>query len=365
MMVELAVNTFYPLLFQPVLKEMVWGGTLLGQKYCRNVKSDKTGESWDISCHKNGESIITNGQLSGVSLKALIKKNPNEILGYSFDSNTEFPLLLKLIHANDVLSVQVHPPDSYAQSREKELFGKTEMWYILEAAADAELVYGLKEGIDKLTFCTLMEQNRFDECLHRLKVKAGDAVFIPAGLVHAIGKGILLCEIQQNSDLTYRVFDWNRTGIDGNPRKLHIGQALDVIDFDMINPTAPIPGLSTVEFGCVRSYLVCCKYFAVEKIDVFDHVEENTNGERFHTLTAIKGSGEIIFESGSLCFKAGDSLLIPAALGKYEIKGQCGFLKAYVPKSVQEILASLLSKGFFMEQIMNSVAGMNGNNKAD
>jgi mannose-6-phosphate isomerase len=267
--------------------------------------------------------------------------------------------LLKLIHANDVLSVQVHPPDSYAQSYEGEPFGKTEMWYILEAEADAELVYGLKQGTDRASFCKHMEQNSLDQCLNRLKVKAGDAVFIPAGLVHAIGKDILLCEIQQSSDLTYRVYDWNRTDIDGNPRMLHIEQALDVIDFSMRYPVSPIPGLRVEELGCIRTILVVCNYFAVEKIDIHTNATENTDGVRFNTLTVIRGLGEIIFESGSLNFKEGDSLLIPAALGKYEIRGECVIIKAYVPKSIENEISLLLGAGFSMQQIMTSIAGLN------
>ncbi len=359
MIAELVGNTLYPLAFEPVLKEMVWGGTLLRQRYGRRTESDKIGESWDVSCHKNGESIVANGDLQGLLLKDVLKKYPREIMGASFDGFVEFPLLLKLIHANDVLSVQVHPPDLYAKLHEGEPFGKTEMWYILEAGADAELVYGLTKGTDKTSFCKCMEQNKLDKCLHRLRVKAGDAVFIPAGLVHAIGKDIVLCEIQQSSDLTYRVYDWNRFGIDGNPRKLHVKQALDVIDFNMTYPVSPIPGIRVEESGCIRTFLVGCKYFAIEKIDVHAYIAEDTESERFHTLTIIRGSGEIIFKSGSLSFKAGDSLLIPAALGKYEIKGECGVIKAYVPKSAEDIISQLLSRGFSIQQIMNSVAGLN------
>lgn len=358
MMAELVENTMYPLMFEPVLIEMVWGGTLLNQKYGRCAESDKIGESWDISCHQKGESIVANGALRGYSLNDVIKKFPREIFGTSLGDSYEFPLLLKLIHAKDVLSVQVHPPDLYAQLHEGEPFGKTEMWYILDAGADAELIYGLTKGTDQAIFSKCMEQNKLDECLHRLKVKAGDAVYIPAGLVHAIGKDILLCEIQQSSDLTYRVFDWNRTGIDGNPRKLHIEQALDVIDFNMTYPVSPIPGLNIEESGCVRTFLVACEYFAVEKIDIRTNVAENTYGERFHTLTIIRGLGEIIFESGSLNIKAGDSLLLPAALGEYEIRGECEVIKAYVPKSIEEVTSFLLRKGFSVQQIMNSVAGM-------
>lgn len=359
MIKELALkDTFYPLMFEPVLKEMVWGGTLLSEKYGRCAKSDKIGESWDVSCHKNGESAVANGMFRGFSLKDLIEKYPREILGPSFGRPVEFPLLLKLIHANDVLSVQVHPPDSYAQSHEGEQFGKTEMWYILEAEANAELVYGLKHGTDKAAFCKHMEDNKLGECLNRLSVKAGDAVFIPAGLVHAVGKDILLCEIQQSSDLTYRVYDWNRTGIDGKPRKLHIEQALDVIDFNMTYPVSPIPGLSVDEPGCVRTYLVGCRYFAVEKIDIQTHVSENTYGERFHTLTVIEGAGEVIFKSGSLNFKTGDSLLLPAIMDKYEIRGQCRAIKSYVPKSVEDIITLISERGFSIEQIVNSVAGL-------
>lgn len=359
MIKELVENvTFYPMMFDPILKEMVWGGTLLSKKYGRSDKSDKIGESWDVSCHKNGESIVANGALRGYSLKNILQKYPREILGTSYNSSHGFPLLLKLIHANDVLSVQVHPPDSYAQSHEGEPFGKTEMWYILEAEANAELVYGLKQGTDKNLFCKHMEDNKLGECLNRLSVKAGDAIFIPAGLVHAIGKDILLCEIQQNSDLTYRVYDWNRTGLDGKPRKLHIEQALDVIDFNMIYPVSPIQGLRVEEPGCIRTFLVGCEHFAVEKIDVYTHVNDNTNGEGFHTLTVVSGSGEIIFKSGSLSFKAGDSLLIPAVIGRYEIRGKCCAIKAFVPKSVEHMTSSISDRGFSIRQIMTSIAGL-------
>ena len=202
----------YPLLFEPILKEKIWGGDTLYKKYGMDLPSPNIGESWNIACHENGMSVVANGSLKGKTLEEVIHLRGRALLGTSLgDEHIEkFPLLIKILDATDILSVQVHPDDTYAKIHENGELGKTEMWYVIDAKPDASLVYGVKEGTTREEFKAAIEGGYLEKYLKRLEVESGDVVFMPAGMVHAIGAGILICEIQQNSDTTYRVYDWNR-----------------------------------------------------------------------------------------------------------------------------------------------------------
>ncbi len=225
----------YPFLFHPILKERVWGGRKLASLYGKQLPADKPiGESWEITDRPGDVSLIVNGPLAGKDLRWLMEKHGKELLGAAPSANGRFPLLIKILDAQDTLSLQVHPPAHKAAELQGE--AKTEMWYIADAAPQTEIFVGLKRGITRRKFEEKLRSGDVADCFHRVSVKTGDAMFLPSGRVHALGGGLVIFEIQQNSDTTYRVFDWNRKGLDGKPRDLHVDQALASIDFDDFEP---------------------------------------------------------------------------------------------------------------------------------
>jgi mannose-6-phosphate isomerase len=260
-----------------------------------------------------------------MTLCDVIKQEGSNILGDSISADEKFPLLLKILDAQDKLSVQVHPEDDYAMKNENGEKGKTEMWYVLDCKQGAQLVYGFKDGVTKEKFAEAIKNGNPEDILNFVDVEKGDVFFIPAGTVHAIGKGIIIAEIQQNSDTTYRVYDYNRVGADGKLRDLHIEKALDVSDISCSAGSEKTIGNSIYEGKNIRTYYIECKYFNFEKIDIVERsIEYNNN--RMEILIFAEGQGEIEGES----FKAGDSFVIPASLGQYEIKGKCTVLKSFV-----------------------------------
>src|SRR2546427_778804 len=225
----------YPLTFHPLLKERVWGGRKLAEIYHKPLPPGvPIGESWEISDRPGDVSVIANGPLAGKDLHWLIEQHAQELLGSAGLQHGRFPLLIKILDAEEKLSLQVHPPPEQAH----ELGGepKTEMWYIADAAPGAELFVGLKRGVTREQFEQKIRDGSVEACVHRLNVHAGDAMFLPSGRLHAIGAGLVIFEIQQNSDTTYRVFDWNRLGLDGKPRALHVEESLASINFDDFEP---------------------------------------------------------------------------------------------------------------------------------
>nr|WP_200956799.1 type I phosphomannose isomerase catalytic subunit [Caloramator mitchellensis] len=310
----------YPLFFEPVYKEIIWGGRKLEKYFNRNIPDGNIAESWEVSCHKSGMSIIRNGELKGTTLKEVIDSYGEIILGKKYNS---FPLLVKLIDANDKLSVQVHPDDDYAKKFENQ-FGKTEMWYVIDAKENAQLVYGLKSEISKEKFIEAINLNKVEECLNYVNVSKGDVIFIPSGTVHAIMDGLLLAEIQQSSDVTYRLYDWNRVDKEGKRRELHIDKALDVINFNFEgNVLKP-------EFKSFDGYEIAdaikCPYFEVSIIKVNLSYKSNCNGS-FKVYTAVEGEGEVLYNGISYKINCGDSFLMPAELDEYEILGKITLLE--------------------------------------
>jgi mannose-6-phosphate isomerase len=253
----------YPLTFSPRFKERVWGGRKIGQLYRKNLP-DKVpiGESWEISDRPEDVSVIANGPLEGKDLRWLMEQCPAELLGAARAQSGRFPLLVKILDAREKLSLQVHPPAEKAAILQGE--PKTEMWYVTEAERTAELYVGLKQGVTRRDFEAKVQNGRVADCFHRLPVQAGDAMFLPSGRVHAIGAGLVLFEIQQNSDTTYRVFDWNRVGLDGRPRQLHVAESLASIDFADFEPALAARDFRE-EGGVRRRLLVDDPLFKVEE----------------------------------------------------------------------------------------------------
>ncbi|HZJ83025.1 MAG TPA: mannose-6-phosphate isomerase, class I [Clostridia bacterium] len=349
----------YPLLFYPILKEKIWGGRRLGELFNRDLLGDRVGESWDVACHENGTSLVANGSHKGKSLEDLIEEYGRGLLGNSLEQRDidKFPLLIKILDARDVLSVQVHPGDEYAAFHEDGELGKTEMWYVLDAEPGSYLYYGVKPGIGANEFKEALEKGDVEPYLCRMAVQQGDVLYMPSGMVHAIGSGILICEIQQNSDTTYRVFDWNRLGDDGSFRELHIEKALDVIDFEGRHSREKVKGIEVKYEGFSRTYLVACPYFASEKLDLEDRMTDKANGDKFFILTIIEGQGDIVYKDGSQKFQVGNSVMIPANLGDYSIVGNCKIIKTYIPDRNKDITEVLKKEGFSIED-MKCIAGL-------
>ncbi|WP_427337996.1 type I phosphomannose isomerase catalytic subunit [Caloranaerobacter sp. DY30410] len=319
----------YPLKFENIYFEKIWGGRDL-KNFRDNLPDGNIGESWDVACHKNGTSVVSNGEFKGMKLDELIKLKGSELIGTKI-SQEWFPLLIKFINARDKLSVQVHPDDEYGMKVEGEM-GKTEVWYVVEAFEGTNLILGTKD-CTKEQFRKAIETGELDKYLNRVPVKKGDVYFVKSGLIHAIGEGVIIAEIQQNSDTTYRVYDYNRG------RELHIDKALDVVDLSLEGRKSK--GIKIEREGYTKTYYCLCKDFSLELYDVFDSFEECSDEERFFIFTCVEGEGEIIYKDGTEKIKKGDSLLIPASLGEYKFSGRMKVLKSYVPdvkKVEKEIL---------------------------
>ncbi len=315
----------YPIKFDNLYYERIWGGHGL-ESFRDNIPKDKViGESWDIACHKNGTGTVVNGELKGKRFDEIIKLYREELLGTQIELEG-FPLLIKLITANDKLSVQVHPDDEYAERVEKDS-GKTESWYVIDAEEDACLIVGTKD-CDKETFKKAIENGNLNEYLNKIPVKKGDFFYVKSGLVHAICEGVLIAEIQQSADTTYRVYDYNRG------RELHIEKALEVIDFSLEGKNTK--GIKIEHEGYDKTYLCLSRFFTVQKYEVRKSVSESSDEERFYLFTCVDGEGTIEYKDGIEKIGMGESVLIPASMGEYTIKGQLTLLKSYVPDVKKE-----------------------------
>ncbi len=285
-----------PLTFRPLYMERVWGGRRLAEKFGRTIPDGAPiGESWELVDREDTQSVVENGPLAGKTLHELWTKMREPVFGRVADS-PRFPLLAKILDARETLSVQVHPPASMATELNGE--PKTEMWFLLDSEPDAELFAGFRRGTTRAKFEQALAEGHAADLLHRLPVQAGDAIFIPSGRCHAIGAGCFIVEMQQNSDTTYRVFDWNRVGLDGKPRPLHVRESLLSIDF-----TDHEPSLAQREGESV----VKCEYFKVEHWDL-ERARTDTS-EGCAIFTVLSGA----LTCGGLTFKAGDFFLLPAA----------------------------------------------------
>ena len=371
--------------------------------YNRQIPSNKTGESWDISCRPGEMGIIENGACAGMPFDEYIAHDIKGVLGIRVAPSTTFPLLIKLIDANDTLSVQVHPDDKYAARASSDTMtgtttsvstspfnntsktqhpstddtGKTEMWYILAPPTDGKLIIGLKPGTTAKALQNACKQGTVETLLNRLEVKTGDIINIPAGLVHALTPGTVVAEVQQNSDITYRLYDYNRLGPDGKPRQLHINDAIAVADFDDKIPKATVHGLPIIKGDCTLTYAIANQHFAIIKYElaprketpaksmpITNFVTEASNPMTFCIYTCVEGEAEVIYagtphnestSSPCITLPTGRSIFIPAGLGSYSLRAKngkpCILLKSFVPDIEQDFIAPLRQHGYTNEEI--------------
>lgn len=301
------MNSLYPLRFNPVYKDYVWGGSRIPERFNRDLPEGIYAESWEISTHPDGPSVIANGPLAGKTLSDLLPEHKTELLGTHVQGN-DFPLLIKLIDAREKLSVQVHPNDGNAAAVNGD--PKTEMWYFLEGDPGAQIYCGLKPGIGRQNFLKAMEEKIFADILQTIPAEAGGAVFVPGGRVHAIGEGCLILEVQQNSNTTYRLYDWDRTDAAGKSRELHIDKALQVIDWENNGDPRCEPRGTTIQ---------TCEYFQLDRHEITEETAFPVSGKSFHALFIEKGAGVIRRADGEEPLACGQSWLVPAGLGDYEI----------------------------------------------
>ncbi len=324
----------YPLKFEPILKDKIWGGSKLKSIFEKSALTDKLGESWELSGYEGDESVVTNGFLAGNNLQELIEIYMGELIGdQNYDTfGLSFPLLFKLIDANENLSIQVHPGDEVAAERHNS-FGKTEMWYVVDADKGAELIIGFSEDCSRDTYLDAMEEDKVEDLLQKVPVSKGDVFFIPAGLVHAIGKGVVVAEIQQSSDITYRIYDYKRTDDKGNERDLHTEQALDVIDFTASKDpkTNYCAALNEV------TPLVSCSYFTTNVLRFDQNITRHYAAiDSFVAYMCLEGNFVIEFENTKTIVNKGDTVLIPASIDQLSLipDNEVCLLEVYVEGEV-------------------------------
>jgi mannose-6-phosphate isomerase len=331
-------ETLYPLTFTPALRDYVWGGRNLESLYGRFLPPGPAAESWEISGHPVAPTRVDNGPLAGRLLPDVLADLGADLVGTRAGWALErgkFPLLVKLLDAEQRLSVQVHPSDDYALVHENGELGKTEMWYILHARPGAQLILGLRPGVTPDAFRQAIADGELETCLHHLPVRAGDAVFVPAGTVHAILEGIIAAEVQQNSDMTYRVYDWGRLGADGQPRTTHLEKSLAVIDFQQIEPGTYRPVPVAAEAGVSRHEVSRCRYFVVEKVALATGAvyAGRTTGETLEIWGAVEGGGELVWAGDPIPLPAIRFCLVPARMGDFTLRaaGPATLLRVYLP----------------------------------
>ncbi len=321
-----------PFLLKPVGKECIWGGSRLNDDFSKNINIEKLGETWECSTHPDGQSIVASGEFEGMLLGDVLKANPH-FLGTHPRTEGELPIMIKFIDAKEDLSVQVHPDDEYAMKYENGSLGKSEMWYVLDAKKDSKLVYGFRCDIKMDTLKKSLTDGTVEKYLQKVDVKKDDLFYIDSGTVHAIGKGVLIAEIQECSNITYRLFDYNRTDKYGNKRELHIDKALDVANLK--GSSEPRQPLRIIKYrkGCATELLCRCKYFQVERHII--NTEQrcplprfDTDYNSFNVLLCTKGCGSLLINNGeTINFFKGDCIFVPANSENLKIHGKTQILK--------------------------------------
>jgi mannose-6-phosphate isomerase len=317
---------FYPLQFEPILKERIWGGTKLKSYLKKPITSEITGESWEISTVENDVSIVSNGHFKGKSLNELINEFPKEILGTkvfaAFDK--QFPLLFKYLDAREDLSIQLHPNDELAKKRHNS-FGKTEMWYVMQADIDAELIVGFKKKSSPEEYTQHLKDKTLLDILKTKKVQKGDVFFLATGTIHAIGAGNIIAEIQQTSDITYRVYDFDRVDANGNKRELHNDLALEAINYDTVEAQRTY---SKTENSA--NEIVNCQYFTTNFISLNGQMNIQKTKDSFTVFMCVDNHFELICDGETHVYQKGDTVLIPAFLTDFQLNGKASILEIYI-----------------------------------
>lgn len=316
----------YPLQFEPILKDRIWVGTKLKTYLNKPIASEITGESWEISTVENDVSIIANGVFKGKSLNELINDFPEQVLGTKvFEQfGKQFPLLFKYLDAREDLSIQVHPNDELAAKRHNS-FGKTEMWYVMQADDEARLIVGFKEKSSSEEYIKHLENKTLLSILDTKKVKKGDVFFLETGTVHAIGAGTVIAEIQQTSDITYRLYDFDRVDANGNTRELHVDLALEAINYDKVEAQKEY-----LKIENTSNEVVDCSYFTTNFIPLNGNLNVNKNQNSFTVYMCVDGDFELILNEEKYSYKKGDTVLIPSSLTDFQLSGKGSLLEIYI-----------------------------------
>ncbi len=316
----------YPLQFAPILKDRLWGGVKLNTLLNKPIHSDFMGESWEISAVEGDVSVVSNGFLSGKSFDTLIDQYPEAILGIDVYKRfgKQFPLLFKFLDAKQDLSIQVHPNDELAKKHHNS-FGKTEMWYVMQADDDAKVIAGFNKNMSPNEFIKKIEENAIISTLDVTKVAQGDVFFLETGVVHAIGAGIVIAEIQQTSDITYRLYDFDREDSDGNKRELHLDLGLECINFNKVEVKKEYEKKSNFS-----NSMVDCPYFTTNFIPLDGNVYFDIKGSSFTVFMCVEGAFEIEYQNVNYQYRKGDTILIPASLQSFSIKGTASILEIYI-----------------------------------
>ncbi len=316
----------YPLQFEPILKERIWGGTKLKTYLNKPITSDITGESWEISTVENDVSVIANGFLKGKSLNDVINELPKAVLGTKVyeQFGKQFPLLFKYLDAREDLSIQLHPNDALAQKRHNS-FGKTEMWYVMQADADARLIVGFKEKSSPEAYLKHIHDKTIVDILDAKKVKQGDVFFLETGTIHAIGAGIVIAEIQQTSDITYRIYDFDRVDANGNHRELHVDLSLEAINYETIEAQKFYSKTENV-----ANTVVDCRYFTTNFIPLDGTTTIIKQGTSFTVYMCVDGDFQLTIDNQVYGYKKGDTVLLPAILTHFELSGKASILEIYI-----------------------------------
>jgi mannose-6-phosphate isomerase len=316
----------YPLQFEPILKERIWGGEKLNKELNKPIISNITGESWEISTVEGDVSVISNGALKGISLNEVIDNFPKEVLGTTvFDKfGKQFPLLFKYLDAKTDLSIQVHPNDELAKKRHNS-FGKTEMWYIMQADEGSRIIVGFKNNSNAKEYVSHLENNTLLALLEEVKVKTGDVFFLETGTVHAIGAGLLVAEIQQTSDITYRLYDFDRVDSEGKKRELHVELALDAINYNKVETQKKYNKQENVS-----NEMVNCPYFTTNYLNIAGEINVSKSATSFTVYMCTEGKFQLEFNRVEYHYSKGDTVLIPAAMTDFNLSGKATLLEIYI-----------------------------------
>lgn len=319
-------SKFYPLQFDPILKERIWGGEKLHSVLNKPITSKITGESWELSAVDGDVSTIANGEWKGKPLTTVIDEFPDELLGTAIHKRfgKQFPLLFKYLDAKEDLSIQVHPNDALAKERHNS-FGKTEMWYVMQADPNAKIIVGFKENSSPEEYLKSLEDKNILSKLNSIEVKQGDVFFIETGTVHAIGAGIVIAEIQQTSDITYRIYDFDRKDASGNTRELHVDLALEAINYHTTNTQKDYSKKKNQS-----NVMVDCPYFTTNLIPLDGTLKVEKNGDCFTVYMCVDGHFSLESEGTKYDYKKGDTVLIPAALRTLSLNGKASVLEIYI-----------------------------------